>query len=287
MHNRTSYAHNYFFQILGEGGIIYLAFILLTFVLYFICLVKLTKKHRTFAFLQYIFISTMFVNMMLGSSGPIAHSLPSVDGILVTALCYLPTFSTYYHEKHPEDNKEFLKECNKRIKTRKLYFNNPFSISDIIYFIYTPILAIVIGPVWMALKNNALGFVIPMIIFFFIGPYLIQLIHNSFKEKTKKYNNFWKYLLNVELPFLVGLIVMFAFERTFLLLTQVTLLMSLLVVVSSICLYLLLFLFIPRFHERAEFLTVLDYNYTNIAMRCYRPFVKEVVEKTERGVYYG
>ena len=256
-------------------------------VMYIIVLVKLAKRHKSFVLLQGLFFGTFFVHMMLGSSGPIAHSLPSLDGVLCTALCYIPTFATYYHEKHPEDNEAFLKEANHRIKTRKKYFNNPYSLSDIIYMVFTPILGILLGPVWMAFKNNVLGFVIAGIVFFFIGPYLIQLIYNSFKDKTKKYNNLWKYLLNVELPFLVGLVVMFTFNRIFFVLTEVTFATGIFGGFVSVLLYALLFMFIPKFALRAELITTFDHNFTNIVMRIYRPYVKEIVDKEKRGEIYG
>ena len=75
---------------------------------------------------------------------------------------------------------------------------------------------------------------------------------------------------------------MFTYMRIFLTLTEVSYAMSWFTGLIAIFIYALLFTVIPSFKERGEFIINLDYNYTNLAMRFYRPYVKEVVEERKR-----
>lgn len=288
LHNKevTHLAHNYFIQALGYGGVIYLVFIIFVMVLYFRCLFKLIKKHPTFVFLQFLLFASMIPHMMLESEGPLGRGIPSIDSFMVYAIMYAPVFSLYYHEKHIEDNEEFLKLANIRIKTRLKYFDKPYSVSEAIYLVYTPILAVLIGPVWMAFKNDVLVPVIIGLVLFFFGPYIIHLLIHVWKEKNRKYLNPLKYMLKIQLPFLVGLIVMFTYFRIFLTITGVTYSMSYFVGGTGLFLYALFFVAIPSFNERASLFTTFENNYTNLAMRLYRPYVKEFVDNTKKGVVY-
>ena len=283
----THLAHNYFMQALGEGGIIYLSFVIFVMVIFIINLVKITKRHKMFAFFEWILLGSLIPHMLMESVGPLGHGIPSINTFMIYLLLYAPVFSVVYHEKHPEDNAEFLKECNRRGKTRIAYFSYPYAVSDLIYMIYTPLLAILIGPVWMYFKNDALPFVIAGLVLFFIGPYLVHVLEHAWRKKTRKFLNPWKYILKVILPFMVGLITMFTFNRIFLTIMGVTYSLAWFSGASSLFLYAMLFIFIPSFKERASFIRTLDYNYTSKVMRLYRPFVKEVVEQNKENALNG
>ncbi len=273
----TNMPHNYFLQVLGEGGVIYLAFIIFTLVLLIIFMVKIAKKHTSLVVLESLFLVTFIVHGLLEANGPIAHSLPSVEGVFYTYLLYVPIFSIYYHESHPEDNLELKKEASKFGKLRNKYLSNPYSISNALYYVSTFLLIFMIGPVMGSLGKNVpmllLIGVITLSILYLILPYIIHRIYHMDTGVDKEYLSIGRYIYKVMLPFLINLVIGIALARIYISLMGGGFGVVIFMGFVNLSIYVGSFVFIPRFKENAELVNVFLANLNNRTLSIYDKFI--------------
>lgn len=95
----TLSAHNGYFQILMEFGLV--GFLLYAgFIFYFIyCGIRLMKKDPRFSVANGLMAAAMCAYGILESFGPF---IPNTQGILVGILFFMPMLNRYKHNKHPE-----------------------------------------------------------------------------------------------------------------------------------------------------------------------------------------
>ncbi len=277
-HNNTNMPHNFFLQVLGEGGVIYLAFVICLLVLFIYYLVKIVKKHKELVILESLFFAVMIVHLMLESSGPFVHSLPSVEGIIFCFLLWSPVYSIYYHDNNPFDNNEII-EQNKIYQNKiNRYLTNPFSISNLIYFFLTPILFIVLGPLSSCLNNNS-GWFIALLIILFIAflvlPYIVQRIYNNKHELDKQYNNLNYYLLHIILPFLAIAVIEIAFARIYMSVFTNAFGIAMFVGFVNLVSYAAGFVLLPQLRNSGEFLYVFCANLNNFMISKNAKYIEE------------
>lgn len=282
-HNPTNMPHNFFLQVLGEGGAIYLAFVIFVFVLFIYYLVKIAKNHKSLVALESIFFVVMLVHLMLESSGPFVHSLPSVEGIIFCFLLWTPVYSTYYHEKYPEDNAEIVRQAEEFKGKRDKYFNNPYSVSNLIYFFFTIILMIVLGPLSTAFQNQMAGWIIALMVtlsvLYLIGPYLVQRFYNNKHQLDSKFNSLPYYLLHIMLPFLVVLVVEVAFARVYMAILGNAFGIAMFVGFINLVSYAAAFTLIPQLKFSGEFLYVISSNLNNFMIEKNAKYIRETLNQ--------
>lgn len=276
--NPTNMPHNYFIQIVGEGGLFYLAFIIFTFVLLIYYMVKIAKKNISLVILESLFLITFLLHACLESNGPIAHSLPSGEGVLYSYLLFVPIFSVYYNSKHPQINEEIVKNADTYQKNRNKYFSNPYSISNMIYFISTLLLVLILGPIMTYFANKITHQIIASIVIisliYLFAIYFIQRNYNNSHNIDNSYNDLNKYIRYIMLPFLIILVILVAFSRIFMAILPSTLATMMFMILVNVVLYMSYFIVIPSFKNNGEVMYVFFANFNNKTLKVYSYFLK-------------
>ncbi len=281
-HNNTNMPHNFFLQVLGEGGVIYLALVICLFALFIYYLVKIAKKHKELVILESLFFAVMIVHLIFESSGPFVHSLPSVEGIIFCFLLWTPVYSIYYHDNNPIDNNEIIEQNKIYQNKRNRYLTNPFSISNLIYFFLTPILFIVLGPLSICLNNNSGWFIALLVILFItflVLPYIVQRIYNNKHGLDKQYNNIAYYLLHIVLPFLTIAVIEIAFARIYMSVFKNTFGNAMFVGFVNLVSYAASFVLLPQLRNPGEFLYVFCANLNNFMISKNAKYIEEYLSQ--------
>lgn len=275
--NVSNMPHNYFVQIVGEGGIFYLAFIFFTFVLLIYCMVRIAKKHTSLVVLESLFLITLLVHASLETSGPIAHSLPSGEGILYTYLLFVPIFSIYYHQKHENENLEIIKESEKYSKIKNKYFNNVYSLSNFMYLLMTIFFILLLGPILTFFKDNVSPIIIVFLVIYSLiylfMPYCLQRIYNKQNNVSDEYNSIFKYIRIVLLPFLINFVIGASISRIYMSVLTPTFGTMMLMIFINIIVYISSFIFIPYFKKNGEVIYVFFANFNNKTLKVYSHFL--------------
>lgn len=111
----TRYTHNAFIELIGKGGVLYLAFYIGLMVYSIYCVIKIRKVSPSLSATLMLFIIMIFITGFIECWYFYTYN---TTNILITVLTFVPTFAYYYQLKH-KDNRQALLDFNYKINDKE------------------------------------------------------------------------------------------------------------------------------------------------------------------------
>ncbi len=173
----TTWAHNGFLEVLGQGGIIWLTLYLIFYLYVFYVIIRLFAINKRLASVSLIIFLSITVHAIFEST---YFFDVSTKGLAINFIVLVPVLGTYYHARNKEEVNE-LKYHELKPKINVNPMNNLLAISNCFSLLFMTILGSLIGTLPIFLNYQGM---FPQIIYlyasFFIlaitSPYIIHTL---------------------------------------------------------------------------------------------------------------
>jgi O-antigen ligase len=242
----TRYSHNAFIEMIGKGGLLYLAFYLALIVYSFYTIIKIRKVSRSLSSTLVLFSILVMLAGMIECWYFYSYN---TTNLLITIITFVPSFAYYYQLKHKDNRQQIIDFDNSQKLSSKKEVRSYLSLKNIII----PLIGLIGGflsyltiyillnnnyPLWQTIFSSIIMIILLFLVLFAACFYGIFASTN--KRKYLKENN----------TYMITYVYMFCLAIISFLLIQYSIMSTVSVMLFGIILYLAIALIVPSFYSR-------------------------------------
>jgi len=239
--------HNGLYQMIGNGGIVFVVFVALCLAYVIYASIRIFKKNKEITIFSYILILIFIAQMFYEAPSFVTVGSPIINTFFMSIIGFIPILSIYYHQCHCEINKEILEN-----KESEAIVNKDNKYSKTAAFLITFIAIFIVSVLSIYIKDNDTlkRFSYILLASIFIIPAFVQ-----FSEP--KGFGFKRYLFDIVIPYGSTIVVTTLIGHTCLMYLNVTELVFALLLAFLPALYVFTFLSVPYLRNKTGLVNII------------------------------